>query len=106
MIVLLALAGLGLLLLSGLLLWLGIPLLRRLALPVPLLGGFVGVAAGPFGLDLVPRDIFAIWTTLPSILINFVFAGLFLGVTVPSFATIARLGGPLVRFTAVGALGQ
>jgi ESS family glutamate:Na+ symporter len=106
MIVLLALGGLGLLLLSGLLLWLGIPLLRRLALPVPLVGGFVGVAAGPFGLDLVPRDIFAIWTTLPAILINFVFAGLFLGVAVPSFATIARLGGPLVRFTVVGALGQ
>ena len=106
MTVLLALGGLGLLLLSGLLLWLGIPLLRRLALPVPLIGGFVGLAAGPFGVDLVPRDTFAIWTALPSVLINFVFAGLFLGVTVPSLATIARLGGPLVRFSVVGALGQ
>ena len=106
MTVLLALGGLGLLLVSGLLLWLGIPLLRRLALPVSLVGGFVGLAAGPFGLDLVPRDIFAIWTALPSVLINFVFAGLFLGVAVPSLATIVRLGGPLVRFSVVGALGQ
>ena len=106
MTVLLALGGLGLLLLSGLFLWLGMPLLRRLALPVPLLGGFLGVAAGPFGFDLVPRDIFALWTALPSLLINFVFAGLFLGVTVPPFGTIARLGGPLVRFTVVGAMGQ
>jgi len=106
MTVLLALGGLGLLLVSGLLLWLGIPLLRRLALPVSLVGGFVGLAAGPFGLDLVPRDIFAVWTALPSVLINFVFAGLFLGVAVPSLATIVRLGGPLVRFSVVGALGQ
>ncbi len=106
MTVLLALGGLGLLLVSGLLLWLGIPLLRRLALPVPLVGGFVGLAAGPFGLDLVPPDAFAIWTALPSVLINFVFAGLFLGLTVPSLGTIVRLGGPLVRFSVVGALGQ
>jgi glutamate:Na+ symporter, ESS family len=106
MTVLLALGGLGLLLVSGLLLWLGISLLRRLALPVPLIGGFVGLAAGPFGLDLVPREAFAIWTALPSVLINFVFAGLFLGVTVPPLGAVVRLGGPLVRFSVVGALGQ
>src|SRR5215204_4369205 len=105
MTVLLALGGLGLLLGSGLLLWLGIGLFRRLLLPVPLIAGFVGLAAGPFGLDIVPHDTFAVWATLPQVLINLVFAGLFLGVAVPSPAAIARLGGPLLRFSVVGALG-
>ena len=103
---LLALGGLGLLIVSGLLLRLAIPLLRRLLLPVPLIGGFVGLAAGPYGLDLVPRDAFALWTALPPILINFVFAALFLGIAVPSPRAIVRLGGPLVRFSVIGALGQ
>ncbi len=103
---LLALGGLGLLILAGLLLRLAVPWLRRLLLPVSLIGGFVGLAAGPHGLAIVPRDVFALWTALPAILINFVFAALFLGIAVPSPRAIARLGGPLVRFSVVGALGQ
>ena len=103
---LLALGGLSLLLVSGLWLRLGIPLLGRLLLPVSLIGGFVGLAAGPYGADLVPRDTMAVWTALPAILINFVFAWLFLGAAVPSPRVIVRLGGPLVRFSLVTALGQ
>ena len=106
MMFLLALGGLSLLLVSGLALRLAVPLLARLLLPVSLIGGFVGVAAGPYGIDVVPHDIMALWTGLPSVLINFVFAGLFLGAPVPSPLTIVRLGGPLVRFSLVGALGQ
>ena len=64
----------------GLALRLAVPVLGRLLLPVPLIGGFIGLAAGPHGFDIVPRATMAIWATLPSILITFVFAGLFLGV--------------------------
>lgn len=103
---LLALGGLGLLLVSGLLLRLAVPLLGRLLLPVSLIGGFVGLACGPYGFGLVPPDVVASWATWPPVLINFVFAALFLGVTVPSPRTIVRLGGPLVRFSVVTALGQ
>ncbi len=103
---LLALGGLSLLLGAGLTLRLMVPWLGRLLLPVSLIGGFIGLAAGPYGVNVVPRDTMALWTTLPAILINFVFAGLFLGAPVPSLNAVVRLGGPLVRFSLVGALGQ
>lgn len=103
---LLALGGLSALLAAGFALRLGVPLLGRLLLPVSLIGGFVGLAAGPYGVDVVPRDVLALWTALPAVLINFVFAGLFLGTAVPSPRSIARTAGPLVRFSLVMALSQ
>jgi len=101
-----ALGGLSLLLACGFALRLAVPLLGRLMLPVALVGGFIGLAAGPFGLHLVPTQVMATWTTLPSLLINIVFACLFLGAPVPSFSAVARTAGPLVRFSLVNAVGQ
>lgn len=106
MIVLTALGGLSLLLACGFALRLAVPLFGRLLLPVSLIGGFVGLAAGPYGLRVVPGEVMAVWTTLPSVLINIVFACLFLGAPVPSFGTVARTAGPLVRFSLVNAVGQ
>lgn len=103
---LLALGGLSLLLAAGLGLRLVLPVLGRLLLPVSLIGGFLGLAAGPYGAGIVPPDTMALWASLPAILINFVFACLFLGAGVPSPRAIARVGGPLVRFSLIGALGQ
>lgn len=101
-----ALGGLSLLLACGFALRLAVPLLRRLMLPVALVGGFVGLAAGPFGLDLVPATVMTTWAGLPSILINIVFACLFLGAPVPSFRAVASTAGPLVRFSVFSAVGQ
>ena len=70
------------------------------------MAGFVGLAAGPYGADLIPADVVSFWSALPGLLINVVFAALFLGVAVPSARTLVRLGGPLFRFGAVTALGQ
>jgi glutamate:Na+ symporter, ESS family len=103
---LLALGGLSLLLAAGLGLRLVLPVLGRLLLPVSLIGGFLGLAAGPYGAGIVPPDTMALWASLPAILINFVFACLFLGAVVPSSGAIVRVGGPLVRFSLIGALGQ
>ena len=104
--VLAALCGLSLLLAGGFALRLAVPLLGRMMLPVALIGGFVGLAAGPYGANIVPADVMAVWTTLPSILINIVFACLFLGSPMPSFGSVARTAGPLVRFSLVTAGGQ
>lgn len=103
---LVALGGLGLLLLGGLAVRTRSALLRRLLLPVSVIGGFIGLALGPYALDWVPAEVVAVWTSLPGALINFVFAALFLGVTIPSVATLVHLGGPLFRFSAVTSLGQ
>lgn len=101
-----AFGGLSLLLACGFALRLMVPLLGRLMLPVSLVGGFVGLAAGPYGLRLVPADVEAIWTSLPGLLINIVFACLFLGAPVPSLRSVAKTAGPLVRFSLVNAVGQ
>lgn len=101
-----ALGGLGLLLLVGLVLRTRVRVLRRLFLPVPVIGGFVGLFLGPYLLDWVPAETVAVWESLPGILINYVFAALFLGVTIPPATTLVRLSGPLFRFGTVTALGQ
>lgn len=101
-----AFGGLSLLLAVGFGLRRGVPLLGRLMLPVSLVGGFVGLAVGRHGLHLVPADVEAVWTSLPGLLINIVFACLFLGAPVPSLASVARTAGPLVRFSLVNAIGQ
>jgi len=101
-----ALAGLGLLLLLGLGLRLSAAVLRRLLLPASVLGGFVGLALGPYAFDVVPPDVVVIWGAVPGVLINFVFAGLFLGAALPGARALVEVGGPLFRFGMVGALGQ
>lgn len=102
----LALGGLGLLIGAGFLLRLALPWLGRLLLPASLVAGFLGLALGPHGLDVVPRAGVEIWSTLPGLLINIVFAGLFLGAPLPSVRSIARQAGPLIRFSVIGAFGQ
>lgn len=102
----LALGGLCLLLAAGLALRIAVPLLGRLLLPAPLLAGFVGLALGPHGVDVIPRDVVAQWAAWPALLITLVFAGLFLGAPVPSFRAVARSAAPLIRFSIVNAVGQ
>ncbi len=102
----LALGGLSVLMALGFALRLAVPALGRLLLPAALIAGFLGLAAGPHGLDAVPRDVMAAWTAWPAVLINVVFGALFLGAPVPSFAAVARTAGPLVRFSVVNAVGQ
>lgn len=101
-----AVGGLGLLLALGFALRLAVPAFGRLLLPVSLIGGAIGLAAGPHGAGLVPRDVLAQWAALPSPLIAIVFACLFLGAPVPSLAAVGRTAGPLVRFSVLNAVGQ
>ncbi len=102
----LALGVLSALLALGFACRLAVPVLGRLLLPVALLAGFLGLAAGPHGLDVLPREVVSAWATWPSVLISFMFATLFLGAPVPSLTAVARTAGPLVRFSIVNAMGQ
>ena len=102
----LALGGLNLLVALGLAVRAAVPALGRLLLPASLIGGAVGLAAGPHGLGLVPPGVVAQWNALPSSLIAIVFACLFLGAPVPSLVAVGRTAGPLVRFSLVNAVGQ
>jgi len=83
-----------------------VKLLQKLFLPSAIIAGFIALAAGPYGLKLIPDWILSYWRPLPGILINIVFATLFLGVQVPGIKKIWASGGSQLCFGVVTGVGQ
>ena len=63
-----------------------IKLLQRLFLPSSIIVGFLALALGPYGINLIPEWILTNWRPLPGLLINLVFATLFLGAPTTAIA--------------------
>ncbi len=91
--------------------------LARLFIPGSVIAGFILMFAGPevagaifdsetrFG-SLIPEDVYDIWSHLPALLINVVFAGLFLGQIIPGPGQIWRRAGPVIAYGQAIAWGQ
>ncbi|MEQ9131076.1 MAG: sodium:glutamate symporter, partial [Salinisphaeraceae bacterium] len=117
-----ALIGLALLLLAGKLVRLHWRAGQNLFLPASILGGAIGLALGPdilggivgviFGSDhtladgLIPADVLEVWSSLPGLMINVVFATLLLGVPLPRWRRVWHLAGPQLAFGLSLASGQ
>lgn len=117
-----ALALLGVLLYIGKLIRLRSKLMQNLFLPSSIIGGFVGLLVGPgilgaivrtvAGEDaplangLIPQVVLDVWSEVPSLLINVVFATLLLGVVIPGIRKIWALGGPQLAFGLTLGSGQ
>ena len=100
--------------------WIGV--LQRLYLPSSLIGGMVALLLGPDALGSVvrvvwgeeaaladglwPERILNVWSQIPGLLISVVFAGLFLGKTIPEPGQIWRRAGPMVMHGQMLAWGQ
>jgi ESS family glutamate:Na+ symporter len=103
---------LSLLLLVGKLLRARIILFQKLFLPASIIGGFIGLLLGPYLLgsvvdfEIIPQHTLTTWGSLPGVLINIVFACLFLGFSIPSLATIWREGGPQLCYGWMVGMGQ
>jgi len=101
--------GLCLLLLVGHVLRTKIRLLQWLYLPSCVIAGLVGLAVLQ-GCRSAGHPVPEIWTlgwgSLPGVLINVVFACLFLGVTLPRLSTIWHRAGPQVVYGQIVAWGQ
>lgn len=80
--------------------------LQRFFIPSALLAGFIGLLLGPQLLDAIPASVTDYWSSFPKILINIVFAGLFLGKTIPGRKELWRLAGPMIAFGNTIAWGQ
>jgi glutamate:Na+ symporter, ESS family len=95
--------------------------LRKLYVPSSVVAGAVALLIGPQVLGaasaalggpalleggLVPEAVAEVWEALPGLLINVVFAGLFLGKRIPAPAQIVRLAGPQVALGQTLAWGQ
>lgn len=95
---------LGLLVLSGVVLRLLIPPLRRLFIPAALIGGALGAALGPYGAGLFPESMITTWAGLPEVLISVVFAPMLIGTALPNPRKSYRLIAPQLLFGYMGDL--
>ncbi|WP_150460867.1 sodium/glutamate symporter [Nesterenkonia ebinurensis] len=103
---LLALGGLSILLLLGVILRMAIPLLRRFFIPASLIGGIIGLIAGPHFIGVVPEDMMGTWSALAGVLIAIVFAPLLLGQELPSFKQAAQEAGPHIFMSYFSSFAQ
>jgi ESS family glutamate:Na+ symporter len=97
---------LGLFLLLGKALRIVVRPFRALFLPASILGGFVALLCGPYLLGLLPSWVSLNWAPLPGLLINLVFACLFLGVALPGPRALWSRGGAQLCFGMIVGLGQ
>ncbi len=97
---------LGVYLLAGKILRVKVRLFQKIFLPASIIGGFLALFSGPYMLDILPAFILDTWREIPGILINFVFATLFLGIMVPGVRTLWSQGGSQLCFGMVAGTGQ
>lgn len=95
-----------------------IPWLQRLFLPSSIVAGALALLLGPQGIGrlfdeasawshgLWPEDVLTVWTSLPGLLIDVVFASLFLGKSIPGIRLIWKSAGPMVVHGQTLAWGQ
>jgi glutamate:Na+ symporter, ESS family len=79
--------------------------LQQLFVPSALVAGLLGLLAGPQISGALSADLTNYWSVLPGYLISAVFAGLFLGATIPSGREMWRLAGPQIAFGSTLAWG-
>lgn len=80
--------------------------LQRFFIPSALLAGVGGLLLGPQVFEAIPAEVTTQWATYPKYLITVVFAGLFLGKTIPHRKELWRLAGPMIAFGNTLAWGQ
>lgn len=95
---------------------------QRLFLPSSIIAGVIGLLIGPSVLGavvqrrageehplaggLLPEPVLEVWSALPELLINVVFATLFLGIALPGWRKIWELAGPQLSFGVTLGAGQ
>ena len=80
--------------------------LQRFFIPSALVGGFLALLLSHQLLGWIPQDITNQWSEYPRMLINIVFAGLFLGHVIPGPKEIWQKSGPMLAFGNTLAWGQ
>jgi len=79
---------------------------QKIFLPSSVIGGFIALALGPYLLNAIPLEFVTLWRQMPGLLINVVFASLFLGLAIPGIGTIWKQGGSQICFGFVMGFGQ
>lgn len=97
-------------LLAGKVLRVKVKLFQKIFLPASIIGGFLGLICGPFILGkyftILPEFILTTWSQIPGVLINLVFATLFLGVMIPGVKALWTQGGSQLCYGMIIGSGQ
>ena len=89
-----------------------LPLLRKLFLPTAVASGLLLLLLGPeiagkyIPILSLPSEVYTVWSRMPPLLINVVFATLFLGKPLLKFTEMGKLAAPQVAFGQTIAWGQ
>lgn len=103
---------LGLLIVAGKVIRIKTPLIQKLFLPSSLVAGLLALLIGPevigriSKLDIFPGYAIDVWAYLPGLMINIVFAALFIGKRIPSLKDVWKLAGPQVMLGYTISFGQ
>ncbi|TCT14660.1 ESS family glutamate:Na+ symporter [Natranaerovirga pectinivora] len=103
---------LGLFLVIGKWIRIGTPLLQDLFLPSSLVAGLIALFLGPeifgklIGVNVFPDFVLDTWSFLPGLMINIVFAALFIGKKIPNIKSVWELAGPQVILGYIISFGQ
>lgn len=81
-------------------------LFQRFFIPSSIIGGVLLLLIGPQVVGVVPAEMTSFLAILPALLINVVFASLFLGKPIPSPKTIWRSSGSMIAFGSTIAWGM
>jgi len=84
----------------------GTKFLQQYFIPSSLVAGFIALILSTQLLGWIPQDISTGWSIYPKILINIVFAGLFLGHSIPGIREIWKKSAPMIAFGSTLAWGQ
>lgn len=82
------------------------PLFQRFFIPSSIIGGVLFLVFGPQGTGLIPAEITDFLAVLPALLINVVFAGLFIGKKVPKPRQVWKQAGSMIAFGSTIAWGM
>lgn len=82
------------------------PVLHRYFIPSSIVGGFLLLLLGHQALGIIPAELTDSLSILPALLINVVFAGLFLGQKTPGPREIWRSSAPMIAFGSTIAWGM
>lgn len=92
----LSLLVLGLFMVIGKWILIRTPVFQKLFLPSSLVAGLLALIVGPeilgnfFGVQLISPEVITVWETLPGLMINLVFAALFIGKKSPTLKRFGR----------------
>lgn len=109
-----ALLYLGIFLLLGKWIRMRVELMQNLFLPASVIGGFIALFLGPevlgsimsnftgedsfWATGILSENVVEVWSALPDLMINVVFATLFIGTVLPSLQRVWNVGGPQLAF--------